>query len=140
MKFMASSEVGAEVGDAIMRVHRCVDSIVVELVASSSLSGIDATLIYVPIIMPAELRSKYKARSRLLATKRTYECCPQLEHACFLRDDLAAHVAEYLRGLSAAAPHLQAIGANASQTEEFLSMLSVADKRALVERRDLARQ
>ena len=140
IKYMASSESDADVGDAIMRVHRCVDSVVVDLLARSSLAEIDATLVYVPIIMPAQLQVKYKERSRLVAKKRPYECCPQLEYSCFLGDDLVAHVAEYLRGLSTAAPHLHSIGADTSQQEEFLSILRAAAERALMERRDIARQ
>ncbi len=140
MKYAASSECSNDVGDFVGLVHRAVDPLVAELLSASKLAEIDGQVIYVPIVMPVEMHERYKERSRYVARRRTYECCPHLNHAVFAEGDLKATFEEYLRGLATAAQHLHRLNASEDQVAEFLSILDHAGKIALVERRDLPRQ
>lgn len=139
MKYAASSESTKDVGDAVGDVHRCLDPILAEAIAASTLSLVDGKLIYVPIVMPVDRHERYKERSRYVARKKNYECCPHLKHEVFLHGKPQEIVDEYLRGLSSAAPHLHLLGATEEQVSEFLLILSQARMRALAERRDVTR-
>lgn len=95
MEFQASAEV-FQAFSALDRVRRCVDPFLNAAFAASSLSTLEGTLRYVPIVMPENLRIRYPARSRLMEENRVYDCSPQLNHDIFVDGKMEDQLREYV--------------------------------------------
>lgn len=139
MIFWASAEVFIDAHPALDRARRCVEPYLNAAFSESALRTLDVEIRYIPIIMPAEARDRYPARSKLRKRLRLYDCAPQLNYDVFVSGAFEDQLKEYLRGVSEAAPHLAALGATPEQIEEFKVILDSAVERIMAERPDQPR-
>lgn len=119
MEYAASSESHIEVSDILTEIHGSFDEIIKRMIDESTLSSINISLFYVPIVMPPDLHERYKERSRFVLRYNRYECCPHLNYEIFLSGGFMAAVYEYARGLETAAPNLSRLGVSDFDIEEF---------------------
>lgn len=133
MKFLASSEVYQPAGAPSERARRCVEPFLNAAFAVSSLSSLEATLRYLPIIMPEGMRDRYPPRSKLRQKDGTYDCCPQLDYGVFVSGAFEDYLREYVRGIVLSSPHLSCLGASVGQVEEFERIIATAVEQILAQ-------
>jgi len=75
LEFRALAEVDREAYVAMREVREHVEPYLNATFQASSLATLECKLRYVPIIMRAEMRARYPARSKLLKKERIYEPC-----------------------------------------------------------------
>lgn len=131
MRYFASAEIYKPAYPAFNWVMKRVDAYLKEALAASSLAVLDCKVRYIPIVMPAGMRERYPARSKLRKKERLYDCCPQLGYETFVSGDTSAQLAEYISGLREAVPFLTKLGASPPQVTEFSSILDAAPGRIL---------
>lgn len=131
MKFLASSEVYQPAGAPSERARRCVEPFLNAAFAVSSLSSLEVTLRYVPIIMPEGMRDRYPDRSKLRQKEGIYDCSPQLDYGVFLSGAFEDYLREYVRGIASSSPYLARLGASAEQIEEFERIMATAVEQVL---------
>lgn len=139
MEFWASAEVYRSADEGLEAARLCVEPFLNAAFAKSSLSGLNCTLRYVPIVMPEGMRERYPARSRREKGQPIYNCCPQLDYDIFIEGTLEAQLREYIRGIATSAPFLRDLGASPQQVQDFNSILESAVERLVVERPDQTR-
>jgi len=139
MIFWASAEVYRLAFPALDLVRRSVEPYLNAILAQSCLSALDCKIRYVPIVMPAGMRERYPARSKLRKKERVYLCAPQLNYEVFVDGSFEDQLREYLRGLEEVAPHLPKLGATPEQVAEFSAILAAALPRILIEQPDQTR-
>jgi hypothetical protein len=139
MEFRASAEVHQPASAALTAARRCVQPLLNTAFAASSLATLECKLRYVPIVMPAGMRERYPARSKLRKKQRIYDCAPQLDYGVFVEGKFEDQLREYLRGIALSAPHLAGLGASREQIAEFEAILGSAVERILAERPDQTR-
>jgi hypothetical protein len=140
LEFQASAEVHQAAFAALDRVRRCVVPFLNAAFGASSLATLPCTLRYVPIAMPASMRARYPARSKLRKRELLYDCAPILDYEVFLDGSFESQLREYLRGIALSGPHLAALGASEQQIEEFNSILESSVSSILLEQPDQTRQ
>lgn len=128
MKFWASSESYAEADFNLDRARRCIEPYIIDVLRKSSMSNIDITIRYVPIVMPKDMHDRYKERSRAKIKQGIYECAPHLDYEIFTSDNFHAQISEYIRGISLCAQHLIKFGLKPEQVNEFTDILTGALK------------
>src|SRR3569832_2150925 len=126
MQLKTSAEMSVEVYLPVMSMKKLVDPYINSAFSASSLSILDWTILYVPIIMPEDVAIRYTARSRLWRRQRRYDCSPQLRHAVFLSGQLKAQLAEYVDGLAETRKRLPEMGASPQQIADFELTVSTA--------------
>jgi len=139
LEFWASSEAHRPAGLKSEKVRRNVEPFLNKAFAASSLATLKCKLRYVPIIMPAEARERYPARSKLRRKERIYDCAPQLDFQVFVDGTFEDQLREYLKGISESGPHLAELGASAQQIEDFNRIIETSVERILLERPDQTR-
>lgn len=139
MEFFASAETFKEADPALDRARRCVEPFLNREFANSSLSALHCKLRYVPIVMPADMRGRYPARSKLRKLQHIYDCTPQLDYDVFVTGSLEQQLREYVAGLASTGPYLARLGATPDQINDFERILSTAVERILNERPDQTR-
>jgi hypothetical protein len=137
--FWASAEVFQPADAALDKARRCVEPYLNAAFATSSLATLEGKLRYVPIAMPAGMRERYPARSKLRKKEGIYDCAPQLNYEVFVDGAFEDQLREYLRGIGSSAPHLAGLGASPQQIREFEMILADAVERILVEQPDQTR-
>ena len=133
MKFWASAEVHQPASKALVNAQRDVEAFLNQAFSVSILRDVKLHLMYVPIVMPQEMRLRYPARTRLRRDARTSECAPQLNYDIFVSGTYEQQLREYLKGIMEAADHLGLMGATNEQVAEFQSIVSEAADRILAE-------
>jgi hypothetical protein len=128
MIFQASAELHEPASSAYVKVSRNANRFILDRIENSSLVKLDCTLLYVPIIMPEKMHIRYRARSRLLRAKKTYECCPHLDYSKFLTENFDIQMREYIDGLAASEQNIAKLGASEQQIKDFVDMLLDAKK------------
>lgn len=93
-------------------------------IQSSVLRDLDVEIRYVPIVMDADGRERYKARSRLEHRNRIYNCCPQLDIDPFLTGTDAERLTTYVNGLRESGPAIAKLGATQAQVTAFNAVLT----------------
>ena len=139
MKFWASDESFRDASDAITKARRCVEAFLNAAFAASNLASLEIKLRYVPIIMPAGMRERYPARSKVRKKERIYDCAPQLNYEVFVEGTFEDQLREYLRGIAETSAHLTDFGATPTQVGTFDTIIATAVERILVERPDQTR-
>lgn len=139
MNFWASAEVYQPASSAMMKARRCVEPFLNAALSASSLATLEGKLRYVPIIMPAGMRERYPARSKLHKKELIYDCAPQLNYETFVEGTFEDQLREYIRGIAESAPHLAGLGATPQQIEDFNNIMATAVQRILAERPDQTR-
>ena len=98
---------------------------------ASSLATLECRLRYIPIIMRAEKRARYPARSELLKKERIYDCAPQLDFEVFVVGTFEDQLKTYLSGIEETALHLSELGATEQQVKDFQVILANAAEHIL---------
>lgn len=129
MIFWASSESFQPAGDNLNAVWKCVEPYLNAEFQDSSLTTLDCKLRYVPIVMPAGMRERYPARSKLRKKERIYDCAPQLDYEVFVEGACEDQLREYLKGIKPSAPHLAKLGATPEQVADFERIMASAAQR-----------
>jgi hypothetical protein len=93
-------------------------------IEKSTLTRLDVKIQYVPIVMTAERRNHYPARSRIQHKKRIFSCCPQLSITPFLTGTEAERVREFVAGLREVGPALSRLNVPRKQVLEFDEILT----------------
>jgi hypothetical protein len=119
MKFWASTEGYQPAYMASVKVRRAVEPYLNEAFAESNLATLEGKLRYVPIIMPAGMRERYPARSKLRKKERIYDCAPQLNYDVFVEGTFKDQLQEYVRGIAESFPYLAGLGATPQQVADF---------------------
>lgn len=133
MKFQASAEVHKPASEALFGVRRRIFPFLSRALERGTLEHLDATLLYVPVVMPQTMHARYPARSKLKKKQRVYECCPILNYDVFVGGQLQDQIQEYLRGIALSLPHLASIGASPDQINEFEAIIAGIAEQVLVE-------
>jgi hypothetical protein len=139
MIFWASTEAHEPAYEAVRMCRLSVEPFLNTAFAASGLASVEAKLRYIPIVMPAGMRERYPARSRLRRKERIYDCAPQLDYEVFVSGSLEQQLKAYIDGIASSAPHLSEFGATNEQIAEFKNILARAVERILVERPDQTR-
>ena len=126
MIFWAGVETYIDAYPALTRVRKLVEPFLNSALLKSGLADLNGKLRYIPIAMPANMLSRYPARSKFSAKKRIYDCSPVLDYGVFVNGTFDAQIEEYLRGIELAAPYLVKLGANEEQIAEFITILAMA--------------
>jgi hypothetical protein len=126
MIFWESCEADALIFDNLVIVARMSDVYLNSAFASSILKNFNITLRYIPIVMTEENRDYYPERSKARIKQHIYVCAPQLDYRVFAKNDLKAHLDEYLRGIAQSSPHLKKFGATPDQIEVFDKIIATA--------------
>lgn len=140
MIFWASAEVGIDANPAMERARRCVEPYLNAAFAESTLGSLAVEIRYIPIVMPAEARHRYPARSKLRKKQRLYDCAPQLNYDVFVSGSFEHQLREYVRGISESTSYLAELGANERQVADFRAILDSAVEKILETRPDQTRQ
>ena len=119
MEFWSSAELNGVALNKLLEIRALVEDSINAGIATSKLGAFDGSLSYVPIIMTADRRAHYPARSRVERKNRIYNCCPQLDYDAFVSGTPAERVAIYLDGLRGCGPGLAKLGATPEQVAEF---------------------
>ena len=133
MRFWASAEVFAPASSAVARSERALEDYLNRVMQQTCLKELDLTLLYVPIIMPHQMRKRYPSRTRLRAEARTSECAPQIDYDVFVQGSFDRQLHEYVNGLREVLPHLVKIGATSELTSEFERIIAEAAAALLAE-------
>jgi hypothetical protein len=136
MEFWASSETYRFASDPSEIVRNLVEPYLNTAFAAGSLSELILELRYIPIIMPVEMHIKYTERTKLRAKARISVVAPHLDYALFVEGTLADQLADYLRGVAFARPHLKKLGATDVQLADFDRIISTAKDRIMQSRAD----
>ncbi|MDI1227649.1 MAG: hypothetical protein PSY14_08195 [bacterium] len=129
MKFWASVECDQASYPAIRKTRQHIEPFLNSALEKSNLVNLEATLLYVPIVMPDERRERYPARSKLRKKEKAYDCSPQLNYEVFINGTFEDQLREYLHGIASSAPHLAGLGASKKQIAEFQEIIdSAADQ------------
>lgn len=139
MIFWASAEVYRLAFPALDLVRRSVEPYLNGVFAQSRLAALYCKIRYVPIVMPAGMRERYPARSKLHRKQRIYDCSPQLNYEVFVDGAFEDQLREYLRGLEEVAQHLPKLGATPEQVAAFSAILAAAVPRILIGQPDQTR-
>lgn len=131
MILWGSAELFIDVDAAYVRCERAVEAYLNQAFATSSLATLDVEIRYIPIIMPAGMRERYPARSKLRKKQNLYVCAPQLNYDVFIADDYEAQLKEYIAGLASTTQHLPALGASPEQVTDFNLIIDAAVSRIL---------
>lgn len=119
MEIWSSAETNGEALDKLREVCDLVESQIEVLIFTSALKSFTAKVRYIPIIMTADRRDRYPARSRVERKNRIYNCCPQLDYDAFVSGSPVERVAIYIDGLRGCGPGLAKLGATSEQVTEF---------------------
>jgi hypothetical protein len=119
MEYWSSSESNGDILEVLVKTSWFVDEQIIDSIRDGSLATFDIKLRYIPIIMTADRRAHYPARSRVERKNRIYNCCPQLDYDAFVSGTPAERVAIYLDGLRGCGPGLAKLGATPEQVAEF---------------------
>ena len=119
MEYWSSSESNGDILEILSQTSRSVTQQLVHALGDGSLAAFDIKLRYIPIIMTADRRARYPARSRVERKNRIYNCCPQLDYDAFVSGTPVERVAIYLDGLRGCGPGLAKLGATPEQVAEF---------------------
>ena len=124
MKFWASSEIFAPADRREIALRETVSKILSHELSKSNLENFDVMFRYIPIIMPIDFLSKYKARSVVRKSKRICDCAPQLDYDVIVSGNIREAATEYMRGIESMAQSLRRLSATKGQVIEFLEILS----------------
>lgn len=113
------------------RARQCVEAYLSTALAKSSVSNVDLTLRFIPIVMPMDMHERYNERSKARVKQRIYDCAPHLDYDVFVSGTLEQQVCEYLRGIAMSAPHLHKFGITLNQVQEFEQILNSATDQIL---------
>jgi hypothetical protein len=119
MEYWSSSESNGDILEVLVKTSWFVDEQIIDAIRDGSLAAFDIKLRYIPIIMTADRRARYPARSRVERKNRIYNCCPQLDYDAFVSGTPVERVAIYLDGLRGCGPGLAKLGATPEQVAEF---------------------
>jgi hypothetical protein len=132
MEFWTSAETDTAAYPALTRARKSVEPYLNKAFGASSLASLNCIFRFVPIVMSEEARERYPARSKLNKKERTWDCCPQLNHDVFVRQDifeneyLEAQIREYLREIAASGSQLIKLGATPEQIADFDKIMAAA--------------
>jgi hypothetical protein len=119
MNFWASSEVHSPASLGSEAVRRFVVPYINAALTASTLGEVQVEVRYVPIIMPAAMKSRYPARTRVVKRTGTYDCAPQLDYDVFVEGTFMDQVDEYLRPFLASGAHLSQLGLAQEDIAQF---------------------
>ncbi|SIS68016.1 hypothetical protein SAMN05421774_101858 [Gemmobacter megaterium] len=119
MEFWSAAEGNGVAIDRLHEVRHLIESQINALISLSELKSFSAKVRYIPIIMTADRRDRYPARSRVERKNRIYNCCPQLDYDAFVSGSPVERVAIYIDGLRGCGPGLAKLGATSEQVTEF---------------------
>ena len=131
MNYTHSSESDSHAGVNVTIASVLVEQYLNTAIPISSVSDLDATLRYTPIIMPEDSLDDYPARSELREMQNLYACSPQLSFDVFVTGALDELLKEYLSGPTEVMPYLTKLGASIDQVNEFEDILNNAIPRIL---------
>lgn len=126
MEIWSSSETNGEALDKLREMRDLVENQIEVLISATELKSFSVKVRYIPIIMTADRRDRYPARSRVERKNRIYNCCPQLDYDAFVAGSPAERVAIYVDGLRGCGPGLAKLGATSEQVTEFDRILDEA--------------
>jgi hypothetical protein len=133
MIFWASAEVHKS-ADAMLEVCRNhFESAMNDALTISNLVDFDIKVRYVPIVMPADMKMRYPARTKVLKSKRIFDCAPQLDYEIFVGTNFASALREYANGILGESHLLRELGLSESQLAEFVRIVEETEAAAIVE-------
>lgn len=124
MKFSWTGEVSARVDRQYVRVCEYLERSFNRELNASSLSTSSVEINFCPVLMDAELRQYYPARSKISKSEGVYYCCPQLDFDVFLHGSFEAQVENCLAELKASGEYLRRLGMNSEELLELQGILS----------------
>lgn len=132
MEFFSSAETDSLAGDMFDQVSSSADPLLTELLNSPEFSEFQAEICYIPIIMPAEMATRYPPRSGVEIKSRIIDVAPQLNYEAFIRGPLERRMELYLDGFYECKAGLKLLGMNDRTLDEFTTLFENAKRSVLL--------